>query len=101
MGAETFTQLFVVTQQALESASAEPDWFVGVLPAVPHNRLARRVLLAVVNGWVFGGMGSWLDRGPDFGAATKEEFDTVTSQLWGAVISAVAVATNAYLESAG
>ncbi|HZQ34317.1 MAG TPA: hypothetical protein VFD32_00175 [Dehalococcoidia bacterium] len=101
MGAEPITKLFAVTQQALESQLLEPDWFVAMLPPFPHNPLARRMLCAVAKGWVFGGMGSWLDRGPDYGAASRAEYESTTSRLWDAVLSAVAVATNAYLEPAG
>lgn len=101
MGTEPFTRLFVAMQEALESPSPEPAWFGGLLPNAPHNPLAHRLLHAVARGWVFGGMGSWLDQGTDFGAATMEEYDLVTSRLWDAVVSAVAVAANAYSERPG
>ncbi len=97
MGSDPFTKMLIATQQALESSAPEPDWFAGMLPSVPHNPQARQLLVAAEKAWVFGGMGSWLDRSYYLGAATQEEFNTVHQQLWDAVVSAVAAATNAYL----
>ena len=71
-------------------------------PAAPYHQdllppdadLERRQLAAaVVQGWVFGGMGSWNDGGPaDPGA--QREYERVGAHLYSALLTALPAATN-------
>jgi hypothetical protein len=91
----TFARWFEV---ALEAAARPEEPIPGGLDLFPSKGYpaeARRLLSLAVDGWVFGGMGSWTDAGfadPD----TDARYRAVSDRLYRALIDAVGEAANAF-----
>jgi hypothetical protein len=84
--------------QALATLSStkddEPDTR-GLLPSVGYDSLAKRIIAASSQAWVFGGMGSW----NDLGFSDKEDIETyerVSEELYETVVDAILTATNSF-----
>ena len=67
-----------------------------ILPQKLYRTPARQLLAASVQGWVFGGMGSWND--VVFEGTARGRYDTVTRRLYAAVTDALAAAVNSGLD---
>ena len=90
----TWERLFATTLDAL-LASPLPSRDSTFLPRRGYPPAAHQLLSAAMGGWVFGGMGSW----NDYVAPTEETqaaYESVTTQHYNAVMTALAGATNAF-----
>ncbi|WP_153011630.1 hypothetical protein [Serinicoccus chungangensis] len=83
---------FTKAESLLTDPTPAAPYHQDLLP--PDADLERRQLAAaVVQGWVFGGMGSWNDGGPaDPGA--QREYERVGAHLYSALLTALPAATN-------
>jgi hypothetical protein len=83
---------FAKSESLLNDPAPIPPYHPDLLP--PDTLLERRQLAAaVVQGWVFGGMGSWNDNGCADPAA-QLEYDRVGANLYGALLAALPAAVN-------
>ena len=83
---------FAKAQELLQDPAPTAPYHADLLPL--DAALDRRQLAAaVIQGWVFGGMGSWNDSGPADPAAQRE-YERVGSDLYSALLGALPAATN-------
>ena len=76
----------------LDSPTPEPPYHADMLPNSASIE-RRQLAAAAIQGWVFGGMGSWNDQWPS-DEGEQREYERVGSALYEAVQGAVVVATN-------
>jgi hypothetical protein len=96
--AERFDELsswaswFTKAENLLDEPNPSAPYHADILPA--DATLDRRQLAAsVVQGWVFGGMGSWNDGGPTDPAAQRD-YERVGANLYSALLTALPAASN-------
>lgn len=83
---------FARAEMLLDDSSPTPPYHGDLLP--PDAALERRQLAAaVVQGWVFGGMGSWNDAGFE-DPAVQREYVQVGANLYAALLAALPAAVN-------
>lgn len=83
---------FAKASALLEDPAPTPPYHADLLP--PDAELDRRQLAAaVIQGWVFGGMGSWNDNGAA-DLATQREYERVGADLYSALLAALPAAAN-------
>jgi hypothetical protein len=90
---EGFTQSF---ERGLKALAHEPGAEGYHRDLYPGREIASvsDLLVACQHGWVFGGMGSWNDMG--FDGADGQEYNRVSEQLYGAIITAIPAAVDEY-----
>lgn len=95
VGAATWADGFAAALRLLDAPSPEPPFHQDMLPERGYGLAAHQLLAAAGQAWVFGGMGSWNDRG--FAAERlQQEYEDVTQALYGAVKTAIVMASNAF-----
>jgi hypothetical protein len=88
-----FARCFRDAQDALLGRqSFHRTFFAKLENYTPLSDEAKRILTALPPAWVFGGMGSWNDKG--FEGATHERYEMLTNALYAKVIEGVVVAAN-------
>lgn len=87
---------FVKAQLILDSNEPEKQYcHQDLLPPDTYSLLARQVLFAAGEAWVFGGMGSWNDMGfPD--KETNELYERLSRQLYMDINNAIIAAVNSF-----
>lgn len=91
-GLEFWVPWFDKARAALTSPSPSAPYHQDLVPVdAPLER--RQLAAAAVQGWVFGGMGSWNDEGPSDRRAVAEHA-RVSGQLYAALLSGLAAAVN-------
>jgi hypothetical protein len=91
-GLSEWASWFAKSESLLDDPAPTPPYHPDLLP--PEASLERRQLAAaVVQGWVFGGTGSWNDNGCADPAA-QLEYDRVGTNLHGALLAALPAAAN-------
>lgn len=65
-----------------------------LLPDVGYAKVARRLLAAAFQAWVFGGMGSWNDIGVE--KSQQRRYDDCSTRLYRAIIVGCCAATNSF-----
>jgi len=96
--AERFDELsswaswFTKAEDLLDDPDPRAPYHADILP--PDAKLDHRQLAAsVVQGWVFGGMGSWNDSGPTDPAA-QHDYERVSANLYSALLTGLPAASN-------
>lgn len=83
---------FAAARRLLDDPEPAAPYVSDILP--PDAPLERRQLVAaVVQGWVFGGMGSWNDVGP-MQTAQQRTYEAVSAGLYTALLTAFPAAVN-------
>lgn len=91
-GLEFWVPWFDKARMALTSPSPSAPYHQDLVPAdAPLER--RQLAAAAVQGWVFGGMGSWNDEGPSDRRAVTEH-TRVSQQLYTALLNGLTAAVN-------
>jgi hypothetical protein len=96
-GLSEWVPYFVRAERLLLGADVEPPYHPDLLPGTRYSTEARRLLNACIGAWVFGGMGSWNDTGPD-DAEEIPHYEALSAELFEAVMNGLVSATNAFEE---
>jgi hypothetical protein len=91
-GLERWVENFESAASLLDPSTAQYNF--DLLPEPGYSAEARRLLTAAMSGWVFGGMGSWNDTGPDNSDAYPQ-YEKLTQELYETIMDALAAAANA------
>ena len=93
-GLHDWSPWFARAAALLDDPAPSPPYHADMLPS--SASLDRRQLAAaVVQAWVFGGMGSWNDAGPT-DPADQHEHERVSTQLYDALLKALDAAANGH-----
>ena len=91
-GLVSWVPIFTRALAALDDAAPSPPYYADMFPSdasLPRRQLAA----AAIQGWVFGGMGSWNDMVPA-DRADESEYKCMSQQLYGALLVAISTAAN-------
>lgn len=91
-GLERWAENFERAATLLQPSAAEYN--LDMLPEAAYPPAARRLLSAAMSGWVFGGMGSWNDTGPDNPDAYPR-YEELTQRLYDTIMDALVASANA------
>lgn len=92
-GLERWVENFTGADDLLDPGAAEFN--DDMLPRAGYRADARRLLTAAMAGWVFGGMGSWNDTGPE-NSDQYPRYEQLTQQLYDTIMDALLASANAF-----
>lgn len=92
-GLSSWCETFRKAAAALEAPNPVAPYHPDILPPEGYTLDARQLLAAAVGGFVFGGMGSWNDGGPESSEA-RQQYDRLSKKLYAAVMEGLGVAVN-------
>jgi hypothetical protein len=92
-GLSPWCETFQRAADALGAPNPAAPYHPDILPPEGYTLEARQLLAAAVGGFVFGGMGSWNDGGPESSDA-RQEYEQLSTELYAAVMEGLGVAVN-------
>jgi hypothetical protein len=92
--------IFEKAKATLDLPEPIAPYYPDILPADGYSQAARQLMAASVAGFVFGGMGSWNDAGFS-DTKLQAVYETVTRELYAAVMNGIVCAVNEGLPSCG
>lgn len=94
-GLGTWVPWFERAGRLLQGDASELPYHADLLPPAGYSPEARRLLNGCIGAWVFGGMGSWNDTGPD-DPEELPRYEALSTELYEAVMNGLVAATNAF-----
>jgi len=93
-GLDNWSPWFARADALLDDPAPSPPYHADMLPS-DASLHRRQLAAAAVQAWVFGGIGSWNDDGPN-DAVDQGEYDHVSRRLYDALLKALGAATNSH-----